>query len=248
MIDRHASPSAVQLESGDPSHRRRGRILSYSNPIWGTLGTSGQDIPVVPDLHQLSVEIIRSPTSSVEQDEDVESSGPASYDSAVLGSDIIRGTGSRYDRDPMRVRGPRPASKILSNSSIPTFSQRWTAGQSWASMLSAYSRAGEERTSRLTPPEESIRSKRSTSLRSSKSRRRSRSRRSSGSGRSSTSIRSLKATVAERARNTSRSIRVSVTSSRHSRGFPVSPRRGTVGQVRGPRPPPTSPRMRHERA
>jgi hypothetical protein len=241
MIGFDVSPAVVQLET--EYHHRRGKILSYSNPIWEALSTPEQDIPV-PVVPQLSVAIARSPTPSSEHGR--RTSGVASHGSTILGSDIIQGTSSCHGRDPMRVHRPGPTSKFLSTSSIPSCSQRWVAGQSWESRLSVYPQVVEEVTfgSRSMMPEERVQSVRSISSRSSKSKRQSKSRRSSVSRKSSNSLHLAKPVTA--ARSPSRTAHGSVASSRHSTSFPGTARRGTVGYVRGPRPPPLSPRIRQE--
>ncbi|KAI0254684.1 hypothetical protein BJV78DRAFT_868563 [Lactifluus subvellereus] len=231
MIARDASPSVVQLESGD--HPRRGKILSYSNPVWETLGAP-PEIPPVPTHPHISIEITGSPTPSISPspERDGRVTRVTSHGSTILGSDIIQGTASRHGRDAMRVLQPGHTSMFASTSSIPSFSSRRAAGQSWGSRVSTYPQMGEENApvSWSLLPEEAVQFLRPKSS-NSKSKKSSRSRQSSPSGKSSSSIRSVKSAVPRRLAS----------------GFPATTRRRSkVGHVRGPRPPPPSPRIQYE--
>ena len=220
LIARDASPSVVQLESGD--HPRRGKILSYSNPVWETLDPP-QDIPPVPTHPHVSIEIPGSSTSSIghSPERDGRATRVTSHGSTILGSDIIRGTASRYGRDAMRAHQPGPTSTFTSTSSAPSFSSRWAAGQSWPSGPSACPQMGEENTSVSwpMPPEGTVRSSRSTTHQSLKSKKP-----------SSSSIHSAKSAASRKLPTSS----------------PVTSRPSKVGHVRGPRPPPTSLRIQYE--
>jgi hypothetical protein len=223
----------AQLE---PVNRlRREKILSYSSPIWATLGAQPDDSSSSASTHsRISVEVARSPTSNDhthERDRKV-----LSASSTILGSDIIRISSSK-GKDRMRIRRSIPPDLPFSaTSSVPSSYKRVTH-QSWVSRMSTYPPTSEDTSQPgWTLPEGRVQSLRSISSLSSKSKHRSKSNQSSKSRKSSNSTRSAKIKLAEGSPSAPPWI-----GSSPSR--PYSLPRDRMGFVRGPRPPPSASRI-----
>jgi hypothetical protein len=234
------SPVA-QLEPGN--RLRREKILSYSSPLWATLGTPRDESSSSASTHsQISNEVTRSPTSNDYYHE--RDSNILSPSSTILGSDIIRRNTSNKGKDRMRIRYSIPNLPVSSTSSVPSSSRRVTR-QSWVSRVSAYPTTSEDASQPTLP--KGRQSSRSTSSLSSKLKRGSKSNRSSKSRKSSNSIPSAKVTVPKLAEGTPSGawIGSSMGPVRLSRPPPSLPR-DRVGLVRGPRPPPSASRIQSE--
>lgn len=228
--------TGVQPEPGN--RPRREKILSYSNPIWATLGAQLDDSSSSTSTHsQISIEVTRSPTSTDhthERDRKV-----LSASSTILGSDIIRISSSKKGKDRMRIRRSIPPDLPFSKtSSVPSAYKRVTH-QSWVSGMSTYPTTSEDTSQPgWTLPKGRVQSLRSTSSLSSKSKHRSKSNQSSKSRKSSNSTRSAKNKLADGSPSAPPWIGSSMGPARPSR--PYSLPRDRVGFVRGPRPPPSA--------
>ncbi|KAF8261385.1 hypothetical protein EI94DRAFT_1746095 [Lactarius quietus] len=226
----------TQLDAGNLP--RKQKIVSYSNPVWATLGALQQNHTGGPSHPQIMIEFTRSPTSSNPSLEQGSRVHP-SPSSTILGSDIIRVTASHFGRDRMRIRHSVPSSALSPTSPIPSSWQRATY----------QSRAENASQSSSKLPKETIQPLGPTSSRSYKSRRESKSSRSSRSSKSS--IRSAKVAVLSTGEGSLRrsGVFMAPMSLRQSSSFPVRTRHTRpVGVVRGPRPSPSVSRIEVERS
>jgi hypothetical protein len=236
-----ASPVA-QLEPGN--RLRREKILSFSNPVWATLGAPLDDSNSSASSHsQISIEVTRSPTGTSNDHSHERDRKVLSASSTILGSDIIRISSSRKGKDRMRIRRsiPPPNLPLSTTSSVPSSYKRVTH-QSWVSRVSAYPPTSEDTSQPgWTLPKGRVQSLRSTSSLSSKSKHGSKSNQSSKSRKSSNSARSAKIKLAEGSPSAPTWTGSSMGPARPSR--PYSLPRDKVGFVRGPRPPPSASRI-----
>ncbi len=217
MITYDVSP--LTQDAGD--FPRRQRILSYSNPIWATLGARQQNIMGAPTCPHILIEFTGSPPPS-NSSHDQDGRADPSRSSTILGSDIIR------DTSPIHYPLPEPVTR-----------------QSWVSVLSVHPPNKNTLLSGPSLLEETTQQLDSTLSRSSKLKSRKGSKSSRGSRSSKNSIGSARkiAFISTGAENLLWP-RAAVVSSRLSRGFLVKNRRARpVGVVRGPRPSPSASRI-----
>ncbi|KAI9508937.1 hypothetical protein F5148DRAFT_1191549 [Russula earlei] len=218
----------------------REKILSYSSPIWETFGASHSEAPPCTEVVDNE-----SPASSIRHSIGREAKDQSTR-STVLGSDIIRTTSASSNewKNRMRIRRSAIGRSHSLATSNPSSSSRRVTGQSSQSRESTDPSPGEDISPATLPPKAAVhwqlsRPSSSKSKSGSKSSRSSKSRKSSGSMRSA---KGASATSAEGSSSMSPWVENSIV--RRSKTFSATSRGNRVSFVRGPRPPPSSTRLR----